>query len=124
MVEYIAHTPRSKMTKPRAVKIFLARNGMCWNCKTQIRQGEQWFIEHPESLALGGSDDDADLWPSHTKCKARKDAQDKAEKAARDASIASGLMRGGRKAKAKGRPMPGSRASGYKKTFSGEVIRR
>jgi len=124
MVEYVAHTKRSKMTKPRAVKIFLARNGICWNCKTQISQSEAWFIEHPDSLALGGSDSDEDLWPSHYRCKAKKDAQDKAAKAARDKSIASGLMKQGRRAKAKGRPMPGTKASGLKKLFSGEVVKR
>lgn len=90
MVEYIAHTPRKKMTKPRAVKIFLARNGICVTCGQQIRPGQGWFIEHPESLALGGSDNDEDLHPAHTKCKAVKDAEDAGKKAARDRAIASG----------------------------------
>lgn len=72
------------MTKARAAKIKLARNGICFNCGQQIREGQEWFIEHPHSLAQGGSDDDADLWPSHTKCKAAKDAVDAASKAKRD----------------------------------------
>jgi 5-methylcytosine-specific restriction endonuclease McrA len=90
MVEYVAHTPRSKMTKARAVRIFLARNGICVTCGQQIRPGQGWFIEHPESLALGGSDNEADLWPAHRKCKASKDAADAAEKARRDRIVASG----------------------------------
>lgn len=90
MVEYVAHTPRSKMTKARAVRIFLARNGICVTCGQQIRPGDAWFIEHPESLALGGSDNEADLWPAHRKCKAEKDAADAAEKARRDRIVASG----------------------------------
>lgn len=89
MLEYVAHTKRRGMTKARAVRIFLARNGMCVTCGQQIRQGQGWFIEHPEALALGGSDNDADLWPAHTKCKAGKDAADAAEKAKRDRLIAS-----------------------------------
>ena len=84
MLELIPHTKRRKMTKARAAKIFLARNGICFNCRQQIRQGQAWFIEHPDAIAQGGSDDDADLWPSHEKCKAAKDAVDAKAKAKRD----------------------------------------
>lgn len=83
-LELVPHTKRRKMTKARAARIFLARNGICFNCRCQIRQGEAWFIEHPESLAQGGSDDDADLWPSHERCKPAKDAADAKSKATRD----------------------------------------
>lgn len=84
MLELIPHTPRRKMTKPRAAKIKLARNGICFNCGQQIRDGQPWFIEHPDSLAQGGSDKDEDLWPSHVACKPAKDAVDAASKAKRD----------------------------------------
>lgn len=89
-LQYIAHTKRRGMTKARAARIFLDRNGICVTCRQQIRQGQSWFIEHPESLALGGSDADADLWPAHTKCKAGKDATDAASKAKRDRVVTSG----------------------------------
>ena len=62
MIDFIPHTKRRKMTKARAARIFLARNGICFNCRQQIRQGQAWFIEHPEAIAQGGSDADADLW--------------------------------------------------------------
>jgi len=84
MIEFIPHTKRRKMTKARAARIFLARNGICFNCRQQIRQGQAWFIEHPEAIAQGGSDDDADLWPSHEACKSAKDAVDAKAKAKRD----------------------------------------
>ena len=90
MLELVPHTKRRGMTKARAAKIFLARNGICFNCRQQIRQGDGWFIEHPDSLAQGGSDADADLWPSHTKCKAAKDATDAASKAKRDRLVTAG----------------------------------
>jgi hypothetical protein len=84
-VEFIPHTKRRRMTRARAARIFLARNGICFNCRRQIRGGEKWFIEHPQAIAQGGSDNDADLWPSHVKnCKAEKDAADAAAKAKRD----------------------------------------
>jgi hypothetical protein len=89
-LELVPHTKRRGMTKARAAKIFLARNGICFNCRQQIRQGDGWFIEHPESLAQGGSDADEDLWPSHTKCKAKKDATDAASKAKRDRIVTAG----------------------------------
>lgn len=92
-LQLIPHTKRKAMTKARAAKIFLARNGMCFNCGKQISQADAWFIEHPESLAQGGSDADADLWPSHTKCKASKDATDAASKAKRDRIVTAGWDR-------------------------------
>lgn len=83
-VQFLAPTRRRKMTRARAARIFLARNGICFNCRQQIRAGQRWFIEHPDAVAQGGSDDDADLWPSHVDCKAGKDATDAAAKAKRD----------------------------------------
>lgn len=85
MLDFIPHTKRRAMTKARAARIFLARNGICFNCRRQINQyGEPWFIEHPDSLAQGGSDKDEDLWPSHVACKPAKDAVDAVSKAKRD----------------------------------------
>ena len=83
-LQFLAATKRRKMTKARAARIFLARNGICFNCRQQIRAGQVWFIEHPVPVAQGGSDDDAGLWPSHVDCKAAKDATDAAAKAKRD----------------------------------------
>lgn len=91
---YIAPTTRSKMTKARAAKIFLARNGVCWNCRHQIRDGEKWTVEHPDALALGGSDNDADLWPIHaTKCVKEKNAKDAAAIAKRNRIVTAGYAR-------------------------------
>jgi 5-methylcytosine-specific restriction endonuclease McrA len=90
MVEYVAHTPRSKMTKAKAVKVFLAANGVCCLCGVQIRPGDGWFIEHVVPLAIGGADEGDNLKPAHNKCKASKDATDAAEKARRDRIVASG----------------------------------
>lgn len=67
-LEYIRPTPRSSMTQKRRVKIFLAHNGKCCICTKQIRPGQKWIIEHPNPLALGGSDEDKDLAPAHEKC--------------------------------------------------------
>lgn len=88
-VEYIRPTERSKMTQARATRIFLANNGICCLCGLQIRAHvDEWFIEHPEALNLGGSDNDKDLRPAHTKCKPDKDAADKALISERNSFIA------------------------------------
>jgi 5-methylcytosine-specific restriction endonuclease McrA len=83
-LEFIPPTKRRGMTKARAARIFLDANGICCNCGRQIRQGEQWFVEHVVSLAQGGADDDKNGRPAHTACKAEKDATDAASKAKRD----------------------------------------
>lgn len=104
-ITFIPPTKRRAMTKARAAKIFLSRNGICFTCRTQIRAGQQWFIEHPDPIAQGGSDDDADLWPAHMDCKAMKDAADAKTKAKRDRLVtASYRPDGERSSKWKQRP--------------------
>jgi len=108
MIDFIPHTKRRKMTKARAARIFLARNGVCFNCRQQIRQGQAWFIEHPEAIAQGGSDDDADLWPSHEACKLAKDAVDAKDKAKRDRLVTASW-------KPEGRPRSRIQSRGFPK---------
>lgn len=105
MVEHIAPTKRRSMTKARAARIFLAHNGICCNCGQQIRQGEQWFVEHPIPLAQGGADDETNTAPAHTRCKAAKDATDAASKAKRDRLVTAGWDRD-RLPKMRGRGFP------------------
>lgn len=101
-LDLIAPTPRRKMTRSRRVKIFLAANGICCVCGVQIRDGEQWDIEHPDALALGGSDDDSALRPVHFRCHKIKSKRDAGAKAKRDRIIDAGYAgkrkRGFRKA--------------------------
>ena len=89
-LQFIAPTKRRGMTRARAARIFLDANGICSNCGLQIRQGEQWFVEHVTSLAQGGADDDKNARPAHTRCKAAKDAADAASKAKRDRLVTAG----------------------------------
>ena len=120
-VQYIAPTKRRSMSKARRVRIFLSRNGICCICTRQIRQGEAWIIEHPDAVALGGSDNDEDLHPAHEKCRRVKDKDDAAKIAKRNRIIDSGYVGEGKR---KMRPMPGSRASGWKRTFRYGWVRR
>lgn len=119
-VTYIAPTKRTAMTKARAARIFLARNGRCYLCRNQIRPGEPYEIEHPEELADGGSDRDEDLHPVHVKCHAAKTAAARAPRSKRNKLVTAGWQGKPRKS----RPMDGSRASGWKKPFNRPAERR
>lgn len=120
MIDYIAPTPRKKMTKQRATRIFLSRNGICFICRTQIRAHvDEWFIEHPEAVNLGGSDDDAELWPAHMRCKPGKDKVDAGLIAERNTAITKRFKDRARKS----RPMAGTKASGIRERMNGHVER-
>ena len=116
---YIAPTKRSQMTKARATRIFLSRNGKCWICGNQIR-GEPYEIEHPEELADGGPDRDEDLHPVHVKCHKAKTAAARAPRSKRNNLVTAGWQSRPRKSA----PMPGSRASKWKHKMNGQVERR
>lgn len=120
-VQYIPPTERRPMTKQRRVRIFLSRNGICCLCGNQIQaHAEEWFVEHPLALNLGGSDDDAELHPAHVKCKPSKDKTDAGLIAKRNTAIDKTCADRPKKS----RPFPGSRQSPFKKCMDGTVVRR
>lgn len=91
MTVLITPTPRRKMTRQRAAKIFLREQGRCYICNKRLRIGVDGYqIEHPDPLCLGGSDDDADLRVICTECHKAKSAQDIAAKAKRDRIVTAG----------------------------------
>lgn len=90
-LRYSPPTKRRRMTKARATRIFVSRDGICFICRTHIIIArDEWFVEHPETIEGGGSDDDDDLWPAHVRCKPEKDAIDAGRKAKRDRLICKG----------------------------------
>lgn len=110
--EFIAPTPRTRMTRVRRVSIFIARNGKCWRCRNQIRDGEKWIVEHPDALVFGGSDNDDDLWPAHVRCGIEKTKEDQAALAKRNRIIDANYAK------------PERRQSRFKRKMSGEVVDR
>lgn len=93
-VQYVAPTPRKKINRKEATKIFLAHNGMCCNCGRQISVTEDWFIEHVDALILGGGEVTDNRRPSHVKnCKAEKDAADAAARSERDRIVTKNWQR-------------------------------
>lgn len=117
---FIPPTERSSMSKARVAKIFLKANGICHLCGKQIRDGERWEISHPDALALGGSDDDADLRPAHERCHELQTKKDQAAIAKRNRIVTTGWT-----GAAQGqRPFPGSRRDKFRKKVNGTVERR
>ncbi len=105
-VQFIAPTPRKKIGRREAARLFLLHNGICCNCGQQIR-GRDWFIEHVEALVLGGAESDENKRPAHLKCKAKKDASDAKARAERDRHItASYRPEGERRSSFKSRGFP------------------
>lgn len=54
-------------TKQRAL-VFSDNGGKCHLCGAPIQAGQSWDIDHVLPLALGGTNDAANLRPAHTKC--------------------------------------------------------
>lgn len=119
--EFSPPTKRRSMSKARAAKIFLREGGHCYLCGLTLRVGaDSYQIEHPDSLALGGSDDDADLRVVCTPCHKVKTAADAAEKGKRDRIVTAGWTG---KAKSK-RGFQTNRNGPYRQKMDGTTERR
>ncbi len=56
-------TRKSFSAKDR-LRIFTAHNGVCGLSGVKIKPGDAWHIEHRVPVALGGSNDDENLYPA------------------------------------------------------------
>jgi len=109
---------RSISTRER-VSIFQSAGGLCHICGGRIAIGDSWDVEHVIPLAQGGEDGGENLKPAHTRChkgKSAKDATDTARAKRREATHLG--------CKTSRNPLPGSRSSGWKKTFSNGWVKR
>jgi hypothetical protein len=101
--------------------VLLKYNGHCAGCGVKITAGVPWDADHIRSLINGGENRESNFQPLCRKtCHKTKTKADTAEKAA---IYKKRLSNYGLK-KPKGRPMPGSKASGFKKKLDGSVVRR
>ena len=110
---------RPKWTAKQRAEIFRDAKGKCHLCKRKIADGEFWHVEHPKARGLFGSDKQEDMRPAHIDCHAVKTKADNKimRKSDRQMKKHFGTKR-------QGQPIPGSRRSGFKKKFNGEVVRR
>lgn len=116
----VSTTPRRSMSATRQLRIWETHGGRCYLCGEKIRIGESWEVEHKRALGLGGTDTDDNCAPAHKTCHAPKTQADTARiaKAKRQKQAALGIKT------RKGRPMPGTKASGWKQKLDGTWVRR
>lgn len=103
-----------------ALRVLEAYGTRCYLSKVEIRPGDQWQVEHVIAIALGGENRENNLAPVLVEPHKLKTACDTKAKS-KIANIRK--KRFGLK-KAKGRPMAGTRASGWRKRMDGTVERR
>lgn len=103
------------------LRVFLRFNGTCQcGCGRRIRPGEAWQLDHVDALINGGRNDESNLQPlltEHHKNKTRADVAEKSKTASKRMAHLGIKPR-------QSRPMPGSKASGLRKKFNGQVERR
>ncbi len=112
---------RRRWSTTDKLKLFLDHERACHICGHEIDgASERWEVEHIIPLAQGGDDDLSNCAPAHVAChkeKTRVNAADTARAKRRQAKHLGARA-------TSSRPMPGSKASGLKKLFSGKVVRR
>jgi len=107
---------RKHLTQKQRIKLMLFQNGYCPVCNNKLKPGNIEY-DHIQALVHGG-DNDPDNWraicavPCH-RDKTRRDAQ----AGAKVKRLAFGKPR-------KGQPLPGSRASRWKRKMDGTVVER
>ncbi len=118
--EWVGASPDSKIPDRVKLRIWEREGGRCWLTGRKIMPGDAYDFDHKIALCNGGTHSESNLAPALRDKHREKTAQDVKERAKVDRirKKALGL------AKPKGRPMPGSRASGIKKRMDGTVVRR
>lgn len=113
---------RRRLSRLQRATIFEDAQGLCCICHLSIHagRGERWIVEHVKPLWLGGEDEFTNMLPAHERCAIAKTVSEAPVKAKTDRQRASHLGIKRRQS----RPMIGSRASGWKRKMSGELVRR
>ena len=117
--EWIGKHDDARIPDRVRVRIFARMGGRCHCCGTLIMAGMAWDADHIVALANGGGHCESNLAPilrEHHKAKTKADV---GEKSATYQSQKRHL--GLKKSK---HPMPGSRASKWKRKMDGTVVKR
>lgn len=123
MTHAFRHEPRQVLTDQQRVKLFLERGGICHRCTVKITRGRKWYDEHLQSLGTGGTN----AWDNRVltceNCFHPKNADD-AKKLAKMRSTAVHNIIPPSQRQKKGRPLPGTKRSGWKHKMGGGWERR
>jgi len=111
---------RRQLTKKERRKVFADNGGKCHICKQKIPEGEPWDADHVIARWVKEDDSPEAHRPAHYECHKRKTKNDQKVIAKIKRII---LKRTGGKRR-RSRPMPGTKASGWRKRMNGDVERR
>lgn len=117
--EWRGATPDTPVPPRVRARVFLRFDGRCHACTRKVRPGEPWTCEHLKALINGGENRENNLGITCENCLPQKNAADVAEKSlvARKRAKHLGIRQ-------TSRPIPGSRNTPWKRTLSGQTIRR
>ena len=99
---------------------FFLYDGRCASCTRKLGAGVPWQLDHVKPLIAGGENRETNLQPLCSTCHKAKTAGDIQNKSI---VYRKQLKHAGIK-KATSRPIPGSKASGWKRKMDGSVVRR
>jgi 5-methylcytosine-specific restriction endonuclease McrA len=111
---------RQRLSTRDRARCFDDEGGICHICGQKIMAGERWEVSHEIPLAAGGDDTPDNRKPAHYRCHRTQTADI-------DAPLIAKTRRQHQKhigAFRTSRPMPGSRASGWRKPFNRPPERR
>ena len=119
------HEKREYLTDQEATELFLEKKGRCHKCERKIRAsaGEKWFREHHIALSTGGSNKWANWTITCEWCFPKKNAED-AAKTAKIRAVAVATIIPTDQRQKRGRPLAGTKRSGWKHKMSGEWVKR
>lgn len=119
MTDDVGTTRRARLTGNDRRVIWEREKGHCMLCAVKLQTGGFWF-EHVRALELGGTDTVDNIRLTCRPCATEKTRQDhaRAGKAKRQKQSALGFRQ------AKTRPLPGSKASGWRHRMDGTWERR
>lgn len=117
--EWIARHDDDKIPDRVRLRVFERHNGICHLSGRPIRAGEAWDCDHVVAIINGGEHRESNLAPALKDKHREKTAEDVREKAIVYRKKAKNI--GLKKAK---NPMPGSKASKFKKRMDGTVVLR
>ena len=115
--EWIGKTDDTAIPARVLVRVFERFKGLCCSCTVRLGPAVRWQCDHIVSLVNGGQNRESNLQLLCIECHRQKTDGDVAVKAK-----TYGIQKrhlGIRKAK--GRPMPGTKASGIRKRMNGRV---
>lgn len=114
-------TKRKRITSKMRIEVFERHKGVCHLCSMKVVAGAEWDLSHLIPLAAGGADDESNWLVAHRSCHRVHTATVDIPLVAKVARIRAKHI--GAKARSKN-PLPGSRASGFKRKMDGTIVPR